>query len=136
MDLRLFLKENKIKRENEFYRATESLKGEDGAALEWEIRHISTKEDERIREDCLREIKGRGGRIDYSLYMRRLAAASVVYPPLYNAELQDSYGVKTPENLLTELIDDPGEYQEFIKFVQKVNGFDVSMRERVEEAKN
>lgn len=135
MDLRLFLKENKIKRENQFYRATKSLKGEDGEALEWEIRHVSTKEDERIREDCLREIKGRG-RMDYSLYMKKLAAASTVYPPLYNAQLQDSYGVKTPEELLGELIDDPGEYQEFIKFVQKVNGFDVSMREKVEEAKN
>jgi hypothetical protein len=135
MDLKLFLKENKIKKENEFYRATQSLKDENGNALEWEIRRISTKEDELIREECMKEIKGRG-KIDYSLYMRRLAAASVVNPSLYNAELQDSYGVKTPEELLVAMIDSPGEYQEFIKFIQRMQGFDVSMKEKVDRAKN
>ena len=38
-----------------------------------------------------------------------MVAASVVYPDLDNAELQDSYGVKRPEELLLEMVDDPGE---------------------------
>ncbi len=134
-NLKLFLKENKIKRENVFYRATSSLLDENGEPLAWEIRHVSTAEDERIREDCIKEA-GRGGRLDFSLYVKRLAAASVVTPCLYNAQLQDSYGVRTPEALLCALIDDPGEYQEFVRFVQKTQGFDVSMEERVERAKN
>lgn len=129
------MKENRVKRENVFYAASESLKDENGEVLKWELRCVSVDEDEAIREECLRAAK-RGVRLDYNLYLKKLAASSVVYPPLYNAALQDSYGVHSPEELLTKLIDNPGEYQEFLKMVQRVNGFDVSMKERVEEAKN
>lgn len=133
--LKLFLKENKVKASNVFYRATKSLKDENGEALKWEIRRITTSEDEKIREDATIRDKNTV-KIDYGMYLKKLAAASVVYPPLYNAVLQDSYNVKTPEELIEQLIDNPGEYQEFIRFLQKLNGFDVSMQERVEEAKN
>lgn len=135
-NLKLFLKENKVKKENEFYAASSNLTDENGDAMLWEIRHITTREDERIREECMEYAKGRGVRVDYNLYMKKLAAASVVYPPLYNAQLQDSYDVKSPEDLLFELIDNPGEYQNFLKFVQKMNGFDVGIAEKVEKAKN
>lgn len=130
--LELFLKENKIKKENEFFAAASNLKDEKGDVLLWEIRRISTSEDEKIREECVKKT----GKPDYGMYVKKVAAASVVYPVLYNAALQDSYGVSLPEELLVELIDIPGEYQEFIKFVQKINGFDVSIRDRVEKAKN
>ena len=133
--LKLFLKENKIKRENVFYVATESFKDEKGEAVAWELRSVTAEEDEKIREECLRDAK-RGVRLDYNLYLKKLAALSVVYPPLYNAQLQDSYQVRSPEELVVRLIDNPGEYQEFLKMVQRVNGFDVTMAERVEKAKN
>lgn len=134
-ELKYFLKENKIKNENVFYQATSSLLDETGQAARWEIRRLSTEEDELLREESLKEGK-KGARLDYALYMKKMAARSVVYPPLYNAQLQDSYNVKTPEELLCKLIDNPGEYQEFVRFIQKLNGFDVSMEKRVEKAKN
>ena len=65
-----------------------------------------------------------------------MIAASVVMPDLLNAELQDSYGVKEPEDLLLAMVDDPGEYNDLAAFVQKFQGFNVSFEERVEEAKN
>ena len=134
-NLKLFLKENKIKRENVFYAATESMTDENGEALKWELRPVTTGEDEKIREECLREVK-RGVKLDYNLYLKKLAVASVVYPPLYNAALQDSYGVHTAEELLSQLVDNPGEYQELLRFVQKINGFDVKLSDKVSEAKN
>lgn len=134
-NLKLFLKENKIKKENKFFAVTESLKDENGEALKWEIRAITTSEDEKIREECIREVK-RGYKMDYNLYLKKLAAASVVYPNLYNASLQDSYGVHSPEDLLCAMVDNPGEYQELLKLVQKINGFDVKLTDKVNEAKN
>ena len=134
-ELKYFLKDNKIGRENVFYKATESLKDENGV-VEWEIRALTTEEDERIREESVKRDNKNAIRLDYSLYMKKMAVASVVFPPLYNASLQDSYSVKTPEELLVKLIDNPGEYQEFIRFIQKLNGFDKAMDKRVEEAKN
>ncbi len=133
--LKLFLKENKTLAQNEFVAVTKSLRDEKGDAVKWEVRHITTEEDERIREECTRREKGRVS-IDYALYLRRMAVASVVFPPLYNASLQDSYDVRTPEDLLVRMVDNPGEYQEFIRYIQKMNGFDVSMEKRVEKAKN
>lgn len=108
---------------------------ENGEALKWELRPVTTGEDEKIREECLREVK-RGVKLDYNLYLKKLAVASVVYPPLYNAALQDSYGVHTAEELLSQLVDNPGEYQELLRFVQKINGFDVKLSDKVSEAKN
>lgn len=70
------------------------------------------------------------------LYIRRMIAASVVVPDLYDQELQDSYGVKTPEELLLAMVDDPGEYNELANFVQKFQGFNVSFEDKVDEAKN
>ena len=62
--------------------------------------------------------------------------SSIVEPNLYNAELQDSYGVKTPEDLLKEMVNDPGEYNDLAAFIQQFNGFNTTMEDKVEEAKN
>lgn len=68
--------------------------------------------------------------------VQRCLHLPIVFPDLYNAELQDSYGVSTPEDLVREMIDDPGEYNKFLAYVQEFNGFDSNMEDKVEEAKN
>ena len=75
-------------------------------------------------------------KLDTSKYIAKMLCACIVDPNLYDKELQDSYGVMTPEELLKEMIDDPGEYQDFASFVQDYNGFNTSFEEKVEEAKN
>lgn len=141
-NLSLFLKKNKKTRENAKYAATKSLCDDKGNPLEWEVKAITTKENDNIREDCMIEvpIKGKPGQFRFKLntskYIAKMICASVVFPDLMNAELQDSYGVKTPEDLLMEMIDDPGEYNDFAAFIQNFNGFDTSMEDKVEEAKN
>lgn len=65
-----------------------------------------------------------------------MAAACVVDPNLNDKELQDSYGVMGAEQLIQEMLDDPGEYNEFMSRVQSYHGFDQSFREKVDEAKN
>ena len=42
----------------------------------------------------------------------------------------------TPEELVFEMIDNPGEYSEFAEFVQQFNGFDETLQDKVNEAKN
>lgn len=140
--LALFMKGNKKQRTNGFYPATKSLVDKDGNPLMWEIKPISTKEDEAIRDACTFEVPIPGKRsqfrikIDTSAYMTKQLAASVVYPNLLDAELQDSYGVKTPDALLKEMVDDPTEFAEFAAYVREFNGFDETINDAVEEAKN
>ena len=65
-----------------------------------------------------------------------MMVASIVEPNLNDKTLQDSYGVMTPEDLLTEMIDNPGEYNDFGKFINEYNGFNEGVNEKVEKAKN
>ena len=140
--LSAFFKKNKKEREHVKYAATRSLTDEAGGPLEWEIRALTTRQDEEIREACTMEvpIKGKPGmyrtRIDINQYIARMLVESIVEPNLYNAELQDSYGVSTPEDLLKEMVDNPGEYQDLSAFVQKLSGFNQTFEEEIEEAKN
>ena len=71
-----------------------------------------------------------------SEYLRQMITASVVEPDLFDRELQDSYGVATPEDLLLAMVDEPGEYNALAAFVQKFQGFNISFEDKVEEAKN
>lgn len=136
-----FMKANKIVKENEMHAVTKSLCDENGQPLEWEFRHITSKENEVIRDACTTEVPIPGkpnmyrSQVDSSEYVRRLIVASVVTPDLMDAELQDSYGVKKEGDLLMAMVDDPGEYTDLSVYVQKLQGFKV-FEEEVKEAKN
>ena len=141
-NLSLFLKKNKKVRTNTFFAATKSLCDENGKPLEWEIKALTTKESEDIRSECTTEVPvtGKPGmvrpKVDTKAYIAKLIAACVVFPDLYNKDLQDSYGVRTPEDLLKEMVDDPTEYNALAEFIQNFNGLDESLEEKVKEAKN
>lgn len=141
-NLSLFLKKNKKVKENTTYPATKSLVDENGKPLEWVIKPLTTKENNELRDQCTYEVPVKGKpnmfrpKIDTNLYIAKMIVASVVEPNLYSAELQDSYGVKTPEDLIMEMIDDPGEYNDFAAFIQKFNGFNITLEDKVEQAKN
>lgn len=136
-----FMKQNKIQKENTTYAATKSLVDKDGNPLLWTIKAISTRENDIIRDECTIDvpIPGKMGayrqKLNTSKYLAKLICAAVVEPNLNDKELQDSYGVMTPEDLVKEMIDNPGEYTDFTVFIQNFNGF-TSIEEKVEEAKN
>lgn len=137
-----FLKQNKIKKENATFPATKSLVDENGEPLLWTVRPLTTKENDEIRDECMIEVPVKGKpnvyrpKLNTSKYIAKMVCACVVDPNLYDKELQDSYGVMTPEDLLREMIDDPGEYQDFVTFVQNFTGFNTTLEDKVEEAKN
>ena len=141
MNFARFMKSNKVEREHVKYAPTKSLLDENGKPLEWELKPLTANEAEDIREACTIDvaIKGKPGMYRSKLltkqYMAKMIVKSVVVPDLYNAELQDSYGVITPEALLMEMVDNPKEYTDFVNFVQNLNGFE-TLSEKVEKAKN
>jgi hypothetical protein len=132
-NLSLFLKSNKKQRETALYKATASLVDENGEPLDWVIRPVTTEENEEIREASMYDDGGKY-RLNVGEYTAKLLALSVAEPNLYSAELQDSYGVKTPEALLRAMIDNPGEYNAFADFVRRFNSFP-TFKENVEAAK-
>lgn len=137
-----FMKANKIVKVNEKYAPTVSLVDDSGNPLKWEFKAITSKENEALRNACTIEVQvtGKPGvyrpKVNTDQYLSKLIVASTVYPDLYDAELQDSYGVKTPEELLYALVDNAGEYQDLTIWMQKFQGFTKSFEEKVDEAKN
>jgi len=137
-----FLKKNKAIKENAFFPASQDFCDEKGDPLLWEIRAVPTTEDKRLRKSCTTEVPvtGKPGvfreKTDVDAYTAKLMAASVVFPDLYDAELQDSYGVKTPEALLEEMLDATGEHHGLLMFIQQHSGLDISMSDKIKEAKN
>ena len=136
-----FMKTNKIQKQNVMHPVTKSLKDEKGEPLLWEIKPLTTKENEYIRESCIIEVPVKGKpnqyrpKVDMNKYQNMLICAAVVSPDLNDVELQNSYGVMTPEDLIKEMVDDPAEYADLMIFVQQLSGFK-TLQEEVDEAKN
>lgn len=137
-----FMKDNKVAKPNEKYAPTETLTDENGKPLEWEFKHITSKENEALRDSCTMEVQVKGKpnlfrpKLNTSEYIAKMIVNSTIYPDLYDKELQDSYGVMTPEELLYAMVSDAGEYQELTSWIQKFQGFTKSFDDEVEEAKN
>lgn len=140
-NLSAFLAQNALKIENVKYIASKRFLDGKGQPIEWEIKSITSTEDEDLRKACTKRVPIPGKKnqftpeIDFNLYLGKLAALCTVYPNLDDAELQNSYGVMGADALLKKMLS-PGEYADYLQAIQKVNGFDASFEEVVEEAKN
>lgn len=134
-NLSAFLKQNKKGIDNVKFVASERFVDEEGNAVEWEIKPISSKKADMIRESCTMQ-KGKNFKVDTKRFNKMIAVECTVFPDLNNAELQNSYGVMGAEQLIQELLDVDGEYQGYINKILEVCGYTKSEQELVDEAKN
>lgn len=140
-NLSAFLAGNAIQEGNVKYVASRRFVGEDKKAMEWEIKSITSEEDDDIRKQFTKKVlipKTKNQYMqdfDVNGYLGVMAARCTVFPNLNDAELQDSYKVMGADKLLKVMLK-PGEYQDYLKKVQEVNGYDVPLDEVVKEAKN
>ncbi len=139
--LSAFLKANAAQPNNETIVVSRRFTDEEGNPVPWEIRALSSAEESRIRSECERRVPVPGKRglyvpeTDSNLYQIKVLAASTVVPDLKNKELQDSYGVVSETELLRAMLL-PGEMAEYSERVYALNGFETSMGELVDQAKN
>jgi hypothetical protein len=136
-----FLAQNALKVENIKYVVSKRFRDEKGRPIPWEIRCITSTEDEELRKACTKRVPIPGKRnqftleTDYNLYLGKLAARCTAYPNLDDAELQNSYGVMGADALLKTMLT-PGEYADYLTKIQEVNGFEITFEDAVDEAKN
>ena len=138
--LSAFMRPNVEQIENTKYAASSRFKGEDGKPLEWEICCISADEYARIRSGCIRQEQVPGKkkqftqRLDTYEFQSKVCARCTVFPDLNNAELQNSWGVLRPEELVGAMLIG-GEFDNYVAEVFRINGFKAE-DELVGEAKN
>ena len=139
--LSAFLAENALKVENEKFVASKRFVDDKKQPIEWEIGCITSSEDEALRRECTKRvpIPGKRGQYtqdtDYNQYLGKLAARCTIFPNLNDADLQNSYKTMGADALLKTMLT-PGEYAEYLRKVQEVNGFDILFEDTVDEAKN
>lgn len=112
-----------------------------GKEKKMKFKPISATLGDELRKKCRKVEFYKGQRIietNQDKYVANLIIESTVHPDLKNAELQTAWGVKGSEELLASMkakMND-GEYAEWSSIVSQINGYDKSMQELVEEAKN
>lgn len=141
MSFNAFFKEKVKRPENIKMVVSDRFIDEKGKPIQWEIRAISAKEDDDLKAECTKTVASPGKKDHYTMqmdgigYVAKLTAACVVYPDLYNAELQNSYGVKDPVDLLGEMLI-PAEKTALTTCAQKLCGYEPNMNTEIEKAKN
>ncbi len=141
MSLSAFMAENALPVEHVKYTASTRFRGEDGKPMEWEIKTITGTEDEALRKECAGRVPVPGRKnltqkeTDYDAYLGKLAVACTVFPNLHDKALQDSYHVLGAEAVLKAMLT-PGEYVDYLQKVQEVCGFENTLEDEVDVAKN
>lgn len=139
-NLTCFLSENAAKIENLKLVVSKRFVNK-GKPVEWEIRAISSEEDEQLRKSCTKRVPVSGKRnqftqeLDFETYIGKIAAMCTIFPNLNDKELQDSYNAMSGDVLLKRMLT-PGEYAEYLSKIQELNGFDIDFNDKVDEAKN
>ncbi|WP_240421659.1 phage tail assembly chaperone [Paenibacillus periandrae] len=138
-DLSAFYAQNATATVTMEFVVSERFKGKDGSPLAWQLRGMTESQNEEIRAAATKRVQVKKGvtipETNPNEYMAKLVVASVAFPNLKDAALQDSYGVKGAEDLLRKMLL-PGEYSSLVEKVQQINGFDKEMNELVDEVKN
>lgn len=139
-NLSAFLKQNvEVVNETE-YVASKRIKGANGEHIAWKIKTLATDETEKMRKKYTKRITDRitrqsEERFDTTAYNEELLSKVITYPNLYDAELQDSWGVTEPVDLVKVMLT-PGEYADLLAAATEAQGFDVGMKDKVKEVKN
>lgn len=139
-NLSAFMRPEILERKPVKYVASKAFVDENGAPVEWELLAPTQKEADAIMESCTRRIPVNRARTqftqetDRTLYLCRLVAASVVYPNLNDAELQNYYGVQCAEDLVRTMLSQ-GEYSDLMVKVNNLCGFN-DFSAQVEYVKN
>lgn len=141
-DIKAFLKQNVDVQENVKVVVSNRFKDEKGNPIPFEIKVLTAMEDEAIRNACMKKVQVTGKKnqyineLDSNRYVRLLCTNSVVFPNLKDAELQDSYGVSSPDDLLVAMLT-AGEFSTLAEKVSELSmNKSVITDEDIEEAKN
>ena len=141
MSLKSFLKQNVIPAKHEKVQISDRIiDQETGEPEYWEIRGLDSYEvDECERQATKLQRVGKTDRYEAQTDQGKFAlmtmTRAIVYPDLTDQELQDSYGVNNPEDLLCKMLL-PGERQQLVIICNRLNNYEQSLDDAVEQSKN
>lgn len=116
------------------------FKDKEGKLIPFVFKPISTERVDEIEKMSMKNIvrKNRvvGKEVDQARFMARIAVETTVYPDFKSAELRKAYKTEDPVEVAKKVLHVAGEYAEWISKSAEVNGFDDSIDDLEEIAKN
>ena len=108
----LFLRKTPNRFRTKRWLSPNRFKDEDGNPVEWELKALDAGTQQKIRAESMEMDAFGSGNNDAKIKMNfnsakaniLSAVKAVVFPDLLNAELQNSYGVRTPEELIGKML--------------------------------
>lgn len=139
--LKAFFAQNAEQIPNKKVVISKRFKDANGAPIAWEIKALDAGTQQNIRSRAM-EMKTTGNKKTADLKMKYNSALvniltavnAVVFPDLKDADLQNSYGVKKPEELIGKMLL-PDEFDKLINEIDSISE-QQSPKTLEEEAKN
>ncbi|OES45807.1 phage tail assembly chaperone [Domibacillus iocasae] len=112
----------------------------EGKVIPFVMKPITTERIEEIEADCYTPVyegsKKVGEEFDRPRWIARMGIESTVYPNFRDKDLLKSFGAQDPVEVLKKMLSVGGEYAEFMKAAQRINGYMDTFEDLVSEAKN
>lgn len=116
------------------------FKDKNGNIIPFIFKAIPTERVEELEKTSMKTVRHRnkviGKEVDHPRFMARVAVESTVYPNFKADELRKAYKTEDPVEIAKKVLHVPGEYGEWLSKASEVNGFDDSIEDLEEAAKN
>lgn len=140
MDLSFFMPGNAESTEEIKAPISQRFKDKKGKIIPFVFKPITTdRVDELEKLHTKPVIKGNkkvGERVDQARFMAHISVESTVYPDFKAVELRKAYKLEDPIEIAKKVLNVAGEYSNWISKASQVNGFDDSVEDLEEIAKN
>lgn len=135
MSLQDFLNANPVDNLTEEVIVSKRFKDKDGNLLKFKIKAMTNAEFDEIRKAATTVKKGRKVEFDAHKFNLRMVINHTVEPDFKHADSIKKLGCSTSDDYVQRVLL-PGEVAALAQKIQELSGFDVSMEDLVEEAKN
>lgn len=139
-NMRAFYRDAVEENKSVFFPASKRIKDEEGNPVMWELRVLGYDEIKAITKRNTKNVPNKvtgaaEKRTNAEEAAMEMTLASVVFPDLNDADLQDSWGVVGSEALLKAMLT-PGEIVDLENAVQSAAGYSTEMDEKITAVKN
>lgn len=139
-NMRAFYRDAVEENKSVFFPASKRIKDEKGNPVMWELRVLGYDEIKAITKRNTKNVPNKvtgaaEKRTNAEEAAMEMTLASIVFPDLNDADLQDSWGVVGSEALLKSMLT-PGEIVDLENAVQSAAGYSTEMDDKISAVKN
>ncbi len=110
-----------------------------GNIIPFKMRPITTERIDQIEALNTRKTRFKGQqqeKVDYARFIAQVAVETTIYPDFRSEELRQAYKTEDPIEVAKSVLHVGGEYTNWISKASEINGFDDTLEDLEEAAKN